>query len=368
MDGCFFVFVRKWFISREIFRAFFSNYSALLFLVIINIAMSIISKKDEAKKDYKKAKELEKNKQFFSASFYYKNSLKIYRDLGDSKKQKICKKKLIEMNKLAVNEFSEFKFEQNIPKEKLEKEMEELRDLMEGDLGEILDRIGRCTSFTPKIKDIETTANNTMPVSVFIATTVTLDGKGNIIDGSHDGMYAWKMNIYEISQGLISGLYLKTLIDGLISSEKLNPKDLIIQFKNKNLISEGDLEIIRNGIEAYFEKNYVSALHILVPKLESLFLNLSEKLGVDIISLNSGKEISTKTRTLSEFHLDSPAFKKVWGEDLCEQLNFVLFRPLGYKLRHKIAHGEINIDECNCSNASLILFFYITLLFRIKRK
>jgi len=330
--------------------------------------MDSISKKIEAKNDYKKAEELEKKSQFFVASFYYKNSLKIYRDLGDSEKQKICKKKLIEMNKLAVNEFSEFKFEQKIPKETLEKEMEELRELMEGDLSEILDKIGRCTSFTPKIKDIEKTANDTTPVSVFIATTITLDDKGNIIDGSHDGIYAWKMKIYEISQGLINGLYLKTLIDGLISSEKLNPKDLIIQFKNKNLISKGDLEIIGNGIEAYFKKNYVSALHILIPKLESLFLNLSEKLGVDIISLNSGKEISTKTRTLSEFHLDSPAFKKVWGDDLCEQLNFVLFRPLGYKLRHKIAHGEISIEECNRFNANLILFFYVTLLFRIKKR
>jgi hypothetical protein len=108
-------------------------------------------------------------------------------------------------------------------------------------------------------------------------------------------------------------------------------------------------------------------LHILIPKLEALFLNLSEKLGIDVIGLNREKEISTQTKTLSETHLDSPAFKNVWGEDLCEQLNFVLFRPLGYKLRHKVAHGEILFGECNYSSATLILFFYIMLLARIKR-
>jgi len=109
-------------------------------------------------------------------------------------------------------------------------------------------------------------------------------------------------------------------------------------------------------------------LHILISKLESLFLNLSEKLGIDIISLNREKEISTQIRTLSDVHLDSSAFKDVWGEDLCEQLNFVLFRPLGYKLRHRVAHGGITFEECNFSNATLIVYFYIVLLARIKRK
>lgn len=330
--------------------------------------MNAIEKRQKAEGEYKKAEELEGRNQFFAASFYYKNSLKTYRDLGDSENQKICKKKLAEANRKAIGEFQKFELKQEIPKEKLEKEMEELRELMDGDLGVILDRIGRCTSFTPKIKNVEKTANDIMPISVFITTTVTLDNKGNIIKGSDDGKYAWKMNIYEISQGLITGLYLRTLMDGLISSGKLNAKDLISEFEKKKIIPESDLKIIKRGVEAYFEKDYIASLHILIPKLESLFLNLSEKLGIDVISLNSGKEISTQTKTLSEVHLDSSIFKNVWGEDLCEQLNFVLFRPLGYKLRHKVAHGEITFEECNHSSAMLIIYFYMVLVTRIKRR
>lgn len=325
-------------------------------------------KLQEAESEYKKAEELESKSQFFNASFYYKNSLKMYREVGDSAKQKICKGKLVEMNKKAVNEFHEVGFEQKIPKEKMEQEMKELFGLMDGDLSTVLDNIGRCATFNPKIKDIEKTANSPTPLSAMIATNVTFDEKGNIVKGSDDGMYSWKMQIYRISQGIITELYLNKLFNALISSGKFTAKDLISEFEKKKFISEGDLKILTKGIEAYFEKDYVSALHILVPKLEALFLKLSEALGVDIIGLGSGKEISTQTRTLSEAHLDSPTFRGVWGDDLCEQLNFVLFRPLGYKLRHRVAHGDITFEECNFTNATLVLYFYIVLLTRVKRK
>ena len=105
-----------------------------------------------------------------------------------------------------------------------------------------------------------------------------------------------------------------------------------------------------------------------MPRFESLFLHLSSGLGIDVIGLNSGKGISAQTKTLSERHLESKEFKEQWGEDLCEQINFVLFRPLGYKLRHKIAHGEIASGECNFYNASLMFYFYVVILSRLKKK
>ena len=55
-----------------------------------------------------------------------------------------------------------------------------------------------------------------------------------------------------------------------------------------------------------------------------------------------------------------PAFSpsEFKGEDFCEQIKYVLFDPLGYKLRHKIAHGEIELAECNQLNTGLIIYFF----------
>jgi len=186
-----------------------------------------MDKKQEAENEYKKAEELENKGEFFTASFYYKNSLKAYRELGDSEKQKVCKRKLIETNKKAVNEFHKFEFKYEIPKEKMEKEMEKLNEMMDGNLSEILDKMGRCASLNPRIKDVEKIANKSMPLFAMIATNSTFDDKGNIIKGSDDGRYSWKMTIYEISQGLATDLYIKTLFNALIVSGKLNATDLI---------------------------------------------------------------------------------------------------------------------------------------------
>ena len=147
----------------------------------------------------------------------------------------------------------------------------------------------------------------------------------------------------------------------------LNLIDLKDYFSNSNLIPKENLEVILIGLDRYFTEDYVSCLHILVPQFEALILSIAQKCGINTITLNS-KEISTRTSTLSMYHFESEEFQKIFGEDFCRQLKFVLFEELGYRLRHKIAHGEISLSECNFSNATLILYFYLVLLARITVK
>lgn len=109
-------------------------------------------------------------------------------------------------------------------------------------------------------------------------------------------------------------------------------------------------------------------MHILVPQFEAVFLDLSESCGIDIVALDQRLGIATRTKTLSDRYLSSEEFVKIWGEDFCQQIKFVLFEPLGYKLRHKVAHGEILEEECNFQNVVLIIYFFLVLLGKIKRK
>lgn len=316
----------------------------------------------------KKAQELESRGEFFSSAFYYKNALKMYRESGDSENQKICKSKMLEVNKKAACEFKTIEIEQGIPRELLERDLAYLNELMSGDLLHILKNIALSPIFFPKFKVVMDTANKSMPLSVSLANNATFDENGNIVRGSDDGQQVWRMQMYEIDQNIRLNLYLKITIKSLISMGKLNKKELLSFFENSDLLPKKYFKMIKPGIEAFFKEDYVSFLHILVPRLESLFLYLSKGSGIDVVSINSGKEISTQTKNLSEVHLESRIFNDVWGEDFCEQLNFVLFRQLGYKLRHKIAHGEISFKECNFLNASLILYFYIVMLLRVENK
>jgi hypothetical protein len=130
------------------------------------------------------------------------------------------------------------------------------------------------------------------------------------------------------------------------------------------LLPDEQLKILDIGLEKYFKQDYVSALHILIPQFESFFLSASEKFGIDVISLNRTKEISTQPRTLGDTLLDKPEFQEVWSKDLCEQIKFILFEPLGYKFRHKIAHGEIKLTECNYQTTNLIVYLFLAVCSR----
>ena len=164
-------------------------------------------------------------------------------------------------------------------------------------------------------------------------------------------------------------IYLNPIFYSLIrKNKKLTFKVLSEYFVNSGLMDTNQLEIVDIGLEKYFEEDYVSALHILVPQFEAFLLDVAKKLGINIVALDTKLDVATRTLTLSEVHLDSDDFKKVFGENLCRQIKFILFEPLGYKLRHKIAHGEISYNECNFQNMTLILYLYLVLLARIKPK
>lgn len=327
--------------------------------------MNKLDKSIIAREKLKQASDLENRGEFFSASFYLKDALKYFMELGDSAMQSSTKKKLIEMNKKSLEGFSKYSIEGVMPQDALRRDMERIYKLIEDDLFPTLDNIGNSQAFCPKYKKVKEQAYKNMPLHSILASNATFDHNGNIIKGSDDGEYSWLMFQYNIRCDVIKMLYLNDVFKFLIDTKKLDALKLKKYLKQSVKIPDNVLNLVNIGIDRFFEGDYVSAMHILIPQFEALFLHISEGLGIDIISLNRGQEISTQTKTLSEVHLDKDKFKFAWGEDFCEQLNFVLFRPLGYKLRHKIAHGEIMVKECNFENSILILYFYIVLISRI---
>lgn len=326
-------------------------------------------KENEANSKLKQANDLETKGEFFSASFYYKEALKLFSELGDSSSQVGLKKKLVEMNKKAMeNDFHRYPIEGTIPPELLERDRRRIHELIEDDPLATLKNVGSAPMFCLKYEKIKNQALKNMPVTAYIATNSVFDSKGNIIKGSDDGEYGWIMFMYNINSDVVKSFYVRDTFNLLLNTDKINPSILKEFLKKAGLMPENVSELVNVGIDRFFEEDYVSAMHILIPQFEALFLHISEGMGLDIISLNRGREISTQTKTLSEFYLDSEPCKSVWGEDFCEQLNFVFFRSLGYKLRHKIAHGEITLSECNFENVALVLYFYITLASRVHRK
>lgn len=315
------------------------------------------------------AKEAEESNSYFSAAIYYKDALSEAVKLGDSKSIKLCKSKVVDMNKKAV-ESGEVFHDLEIPFELSERDRNGIESFIKGMLKiesaqKLLQTIGKHPEFIPKLKSIEAQSQH-IPIAYQFATLSSISESGHSVRGGSQGEYSWFMQMYDINQKLILEFMLSRIMYMTTSKDskqaRIKLADMKDYFSKSGLIPSENLETIMLGLERYYAEDYVSALHILVPQFEAFFLSVAQSCGISTVALDTKKDIATRTITLSDTHLDSEEFKNVFGEDFCRQIKFVLYEPMGYKLRHKIAHGEIKYNECNFQNVTLILYFYLVIL------
>jgi len=326
--------------------------------------------KDDLDKKIEEAVRAEEANQFLNAAFFYRDALKLAIKLENSRLIKLCKIKVVEMNKKAIKSGKDFK-EVEIKLEFTEEQQKAIKTLIENIIKSknpktILRIIGIHPIFTMDLEATEKQAIQSTPIFFQFGNTSTISDKGHSIRGSSDPRYSWFMDTYRRNQELILNVYLARLMYKLMNDKtfkaKLTIKDLSEYFSSSRIIPPQNLEIILVGLKKYFEKDYISAMHILVPQFEAVFLSIAERCGIDIVALDQKQDVATRTKTLSEYHLDSKAFKDIFGEDFCSQIKFILFEPLGLKIRHKVAHGEISPNECNFSNVTLVVYLYLVLL------
>lgn len=277
------------------------------------------------------------------------------------------------MNKKSIDSGKDFQTIESEAKFS-EAHQEQLRKLIESiikveDTNKILKTIGKNPYFCPNVDEVERQSKKSIPIFSILGTSTTISSDGHVLRGSSDPQYSWFAEMYRISQGLIMSLYLNRIFYMLIKDKKITSRSLPKYFSESKLFNEERLKIITIGLKHFLKEDYISALHILVPQFEAFLLSIAQQFQLDVVAHDKkGEDVSTRTIILSENHLDSDSFQKVFGKNFCRQVKFVLFEQIGYKLRHKVAHGDIKSGECNFQNVTLILYLYLYLLGRFKIK
>ena len=329
-------------------------------------------KRDDLTSTYEQAKSAENNGNFFNAAAFYKEALELALKANDSKLIKLCKSKVVEMNKKSIDSGNDYK-EVEVSVDISDEDQKAIKANIEkviglNDIKKILEAIGCIPWFCPDIQEIERQTNNSMPIFYQFGNLQTVNDTGHSLSGGSDPKYSWFMDTYNRSQQFIMRIYLNRIFYMLIKDKKLTVNELSEYFSKSGLFDPDQLKIVDVGLAKYFEEDYVSDLHILLPQFEFFLLHCARRLGISTVVLDTKRDVATRTLTLSENHLDFDEFKNVFGENFCKQVKFILFEPLGYKIRHKIAHGEISPDECNFQTVTLILYLYLFLLGRISTK
>ncbi|MFA5916969.1 MAG: hypothetical protein WC850_01890 [Candidatus Gracilibacteria bacterium] len=312
-------------------------------------------------------KSAELKEDYMLCTHILKDILKLLKDNNEKGiyKEKInsYKRKFRGINKKSLDNFKDISFNTDVSNDEIEKFFNFF--INENDFNKLLLKI--TNHFIVKNDEVIKQSNEQSPVFLHLCSLDVYDDEGNILRGGFDSEKFYYYHTYHLFQGL-SDLNLSLIFEKLISTDIINFNKLINYFKDKINIFPTYQSYYKfsHGLKKFFEGDFISSIHILVPLLEEVIIHISSMMNIDIIKLNNGKKISTNTKTLSSEIINNEVFMNKWGKDFSIQLDNVFFNEMGYKIRHLVAHGEIGYFECDFRKNILIIYFFISISNRVK--
>jgi hypothetical protein len=125
------------------------------------------------------------------------------------------------------------------------------------------------------------------------------------------------------------------LFRGLRERFALTADDLVEVLSLSNATRSADLVLAFPGLRAFLRDDYVSALHILIPRLESMLRAYLERGGADTTTIDNGL---SRERTLGGL-LEKGVKAGLLSAAQFNLLALVLTDENGFNLRNKVAHG-----------------------------
>jgi hypothetical protein len=145
----------------------------------------------------------------------------------------------------------------------------------------------------------------------------------------------------------------------------LDPNSFVEHFREWGLCEPRNLALLQKGVEHYFHRDYVSALHILVIQFEDILRGILRRANRPVLippitGTHGGVAV---LRSL----LADEQFSRIAGTNLRRYYEVVFSDPNGMNLRNNIAHGLVEVQEMNRQTAELVLYSLLTLTrFRVE--
>ena len=170
--------------------------------------------------------------------------------------------------------------------------------------------------------------------------------------------YAALCDCYGV-QASVLGLLLARLYRRLADAGRWTADSIVDFLASGVAFDEDKLPLLRTGVERYFARDYISAIHVLVPQIEDILRRLLGKMGLPTTSFDS-KTRATREKPLGEV-LEVQQLKEGLGEDLWFYLKFLFTEQLGENLRNDIAHGLLGEGRAREPLATLVVDALLTL-------
>jgi|GEM_PF-4836062 len=179
-----------------------------------------------------------------------------------------------------------------------------------------------------------------------------VDDRVKAIEGSGDGV-----NEYQIKQDWVkeiqieSKLPLTVIFEKLRNDTGLTHEDLYSVLSASEVWRDQDLPFLHSAVKRFLARDYISCIHILVPRIEQLIRLLLMAVGADVTAYKDG---DLRERPLGEL-LREAEEKGYLPVTLVHLLQAVLSEEWGLNLRNRVAHGLISEGECTNAMANRVV-------------
>lgn len=208
--------------------------------------------------------------------------------------------------------------------------------------GKLMSRDGRVIATRPGI----------MPHSTFSNNDEADDGEETI--------RAKMVENYCIHVGLVVQGCILPAQEVLILEHRLREADFVNIARHSPIVPIGREQLFGKALFAGYDRDFVTALHILVPQIEHMVRYRLKQAGEQTTNLD-GNGIENE-KGLSSL-MDLPQAEEIFGEDLSFEIKALFCGPFGPNLRNELAHGLLDDRKCYSSGAIYAWWLGLKLVF-----
>lgn len=158
--------------------------------------------------------------------------------------------------------------------------------------------------------------------------------------------------------------YLAIIINELFKTGVSFEEEVTVLIENCCFIPEKRKNSFKAGIMAGFKRDYLTALHILIPQIENAVRCLAEECGDVGYSIKEDGDESA--RTLHDL-LESEKVVECIDEDILFNMRAIFTSPYGLNMRNELAHGLLDDADFNSWQALYTWCFILRLCFVFSR-
>jgi hypothetical protein len=203
------------------------------------------------------------------------------------------------------------------------------------------------------------------PISFLFPTTIQ-DHNGRTI--AHIGSLDKDLDghvMRSITQDMqFSSIFLRNVLHKFREKFSVSSDSIVAELSKSPVFTKEKADIIKRGLDAYFDGDHLVAIHLLIPQIESAIRKLLELTGGT--TYKQGRSGGYFLKTFDEMLRDE-RIVLFMGEDVTFYLRILYTDPRGWNLRNDVCHG-ISLPKQFCVQVTDRIFHTLLLLGQVRER